>query len=130
MLEAVSLAAFRAELERARQREQEARAASLVVGRAVAERHGDAEIGLKVVPQEQTDAAASRCQGKAVAQAIAIVPDRACVGKAIELIAAPVAEVDALVEAELERTGQTIVTADLGCTIAAAEGSPTEIELL
>src|SRR5882724_9781036 len=88
-LEAVGLTALRTEPECAREREQEARAAPFVVRRPVAQRHGDAEIGLDIIPQEEPHAGARRRQRQAVAQAIAVVPDCAGVAEGVELVAAP-----------------------------------------
>ena len=39
-------------------------------------------------------------------------------------------EIELLVEAQFERAGKTVVTADLGRAIAAPEGRAAEIELL
>src|SRR3954452_17242910 len=129
-LEAAAPATFGAEPERARQREQEARAAALVVGRPVAQGDGHAEIGLEFVRQEEPYASSGRGQRQALAQAVTVVPDCAGVTEGVELIAGPVAEIELLVEAQFEGAGKTVVAADFGCAIAAPEGSAAEIELL
>src|SRR6478735_7424272 len=129
-LEAAAPTAFGAEPECAREGEQEAWAAALVVWRPVAQGDGYAEIGLKIIRQKEPHAGSGRCQRQAVAQAVAVVPDCAGVAKGVELIAGPVAEIELLVEAQLERAGKTVVAADLGRAIAPAESRAAEIELL
>ena len=129
-LEAAAPAAFGAEPECARQREQETRAAALVVRRPVAQGDGHPEVGLEIVPQEEPRADSGRCQRQAVAQPVAVVPDCAGVAEGVELVAGPVAEIELLIEAQLERAGKTVVAADLGCAVAPAEGRDAELELL
>src|SRR3954468_14796255 len=82
----------RTELEGAGQREQHSGGAAGVVVRAIAERGGDADIGLPVVEQEQAPAAAGRGQRQAVVDAEADVPGRAAVDETVELIAIEIAK--------------------------------------
>jgi len=85
-LEAAGLRPFRAEPERVRERKQQPGAASGIFRRAIGQRDGDAEIGPQVVHQKQADAGAGGGQRKSVADAVADVPGRAAVDKAIEKI--------------------------------------------
>src|SRR5690242_3520042 len=101
-----------------------------VVRRAVAERHGDAEIGLQIAAEEQPDAAARRCQRRAVGWTPAVPPDEPAFDEAVELEAGQVFIGKLLVVAQLQQAGDTVVAADLGGAIAAAEGKTAEIELL
>lgn len=127
-LRATRLAAFRAESQGAREREQEARAAALIVRRPITQqRHGDTEIGLEIIPQKESHAGARRRERQAVAQTVPMVPDRAGVTQGVELVAAPVAEVELLVEAQLERASKAVVAADLGCAIAPGESCAAEV---
>ena len=104
-LQAVSRSSFRAKLQRVGDREQETRAARRVVGRAVAEREGDAEIGLEVVPEEEADAGAGRGQGQSITNVVAVVPDRAGVDKAVDLITGEIAIARPLIEPQFKRSG-------------------------
>src|SRR5947209_16406567 len=96
--------------------------------RAVAERHGDAEIGLQVAAEEQTHAAARRGQRGAIGRMQAVPPDQSAVDKTVELEAGPVFVIQLLVEAQLEQAGNAVVAADLGRAIAAPKGEAAEIE--
>src|SRR5215472_14814270 len=125
-LQAASRPPRGAKLQRVGDREQEARGARRIVGRAVAEREGDAEIGLEIVPEEEADAAAGRGQREAIADIVAVVPDRAGVDEAVKLIAREVAEIRPLVEAQLEGTGKAVVATDLGRAVAAPERCAAE----
>ena len=93
-----------------------------VVRRAVAERHGDAEIGLQVAAEEETHAATRRGQRGAIGRTQAVPPDEPAVDKAVELEAGPVFVSQLLVEADFERAGNPVVAADLGRAIATPEG--------
>ena len=104
----------RTEFECGRQRKQHAHVASRVVGRAIAQRESDAIVGLQVVGQKEAYAAAGRGQRNTVGEAVAVVPGRAGVDEAVELIAGQIPEIQLLVETQFERTGDAVVAADLG----------------
>src|SRR5690242_3884350 len=125
-LETARCGALRAKPERIRQREQEARMTRPIVRRAVAERHGDAEIGRQVAAEEETHAAACRGQRRAIRRTPAVPPDEAAVDEAVELEAGEVCVVQFLIEAQFERAGNAVVAADLGRAIAASEGDAAE----
>src|SRR5204863_2394335 len=60
----------------------------------------------------------------------AVPPDEATVDEAVELKAGQIFVRELLVVAKFQRAGDAVVAADLGGTIAAAEGETAEIELL
>ena len=101
-----------------------------IVGRAIAGRNGDADIGLPIVEQEKANTAADGRERKSFAKTVTGVPCGAGVNEAVELVAAPVSIVDLLVEAQFERAGDAVVAADLGAAVATAERDAAEIELL
>src|SRR5262245_9540727 len=93
LLRANAFGAFRADAERAGEREQEARVATDVVGRAIAERESDADAGLQILGEEEARADAHRGQRDPVLHVIAVVPDDAAIEEAVELNALQVRRV-------------------------------------
>src|SRR5437868_39012 len=129
-LETMPARDLRAQLEGVRQREQQARAAPFIVRRSVAQRERHADIGPQVIPQEEAHAGAGRSQRKTVVDAVAVIPGRAGVDEAIELIAAQISKVQLLIETKFERAGNAVVATDLGTAIAPPKVRTSKIELL
>src|ERR1700730_16717907 len=129
-LKAARLRSFRTELEGVRQRKQKSGAAARVVGRAVAKRHRDGDVGPQIAAQKKPNAGAGRGERKTVGVPVAVIPGHAGVGKTVKLIARQVLEIQLLIETQFERTGDAIVAADLGTVIASPERSTAEVELL
>jgi hypothetical protein len=129
-LEAAPAPALRTEFQGVRQREQEACATRFVVRRPVAQWEGHADIGLQTIPQKKSNAAACRSQREAVVELESVIPGRAGIDEAIELIAAQISIAELLIEAQFERAGDAVVTADLGTAIAPPEILASQIELL
>src|SRR5699024_6663773 len=92
----------RAELERVGERKQHPRGTARIIGCAIAQRNGNAEIDLPVVEQEQAHTAAGRSQRKTLVYIEAGIPSRAGIEEAIELEAAPILIVQFMVEAQFE----------------------------
>src|SRR5207237_4226488 len=89
-LQATGRRPHRTKLERTRQREQHPRAAGGIIGRAIGERRGSADVDLQAVGEEEANATAGRGQRKAIAEPIAVIPGHAAVDEAVELVAAQI----------------------------------------
>src|SRR6266478_5168900 len=129
-LKAARLRSFGAELEGVRQRKQQPGAAARVVGCAVAKRHGHTDVSPQVAAQKEPHAAAGRRERQTVGVAVAVVPGRAGVDEAVELITGQVLKAQLLIETQFERTGDAVVAADLGAAIATSESRAAQVELL
>src|SRR3954471_4292136 len=97
-----------------------------VVGSAIAERNRYAEISLQIAAEEEPHAAAGRGQCDAVAGTKTIIPGKPAVDETIELIAGQVFVAKLLVETQLQRARDAVVTADLGRAVAAPESGSAE----
>jgi hypothetical protein len=101
-----------------------------IVGRAIVDREGHAHAGLQVIGQIHAHAGADRGEREPVARREAVVPDRAALEEAVELIALQPGVVEAVIEAQLERACHAVVAARFAAAVAAPEGGAAEIELL
>src|ERR1700686_28434 len=85
-LQAASLASFRTELEGVGQGEQQAGAAARIVGRAVAQREGHRQVGPQIATQKQPHAGAGGGECETVGVGKSVIPYRAGIDEAVELI--------------------------------------------
>ncbi len=93
-------------------------------------RRGGADIGLQAVGEEKRTPPPADVSERPSLEPVADIPGHAAVDESVELVAAQISKVRFLIEAQFRRTRQTVIAADLGAAIAAAERDAAEIELL
>src|SRR5581483_9130507 len=104
-----------------RQRKQETRRLMIAEIGAVTHRKGDRDAALPAIGYVESRSQANRHEMQD-SEVIVVIPDRAGIDEAVELISSPDPVGQRLIEAKLDRARHTIVAADLSRIEAAAEG--------